>query len=75
MSVNEKQTFTNALNGGMVGKHSPTRLDNDVMVPLKKVLKKDLDELFRATQATQGPSAPAPPSALAPTSAPHPRAF
>jgi hypothetical protein len=49
MSVNEKQTFVLALNGGMVGKYFPTQLDDDVMDPLKDVLKKDLDELFRAT--------------------------
>ena len=66
MSVNEKQTFINALNGGMVGKYFPTQLDDDVMDPLKHVLKKDLDQLFRATP--QGPSAPA--SAHPSTSAP-----
>jgi hypothetical protein len=68
MSVNEKQTFVLALNGGMVGKYFPTQLDDDVMDPLKDVLKKDLDELFRATP--QGPSAPAPLSAHPPKPAP-----
>ena len=72
MSVNEKQTFINALNGGMVGKYFPTQLDDDVMDPLKDVLKKDLDKLFTATP--QGPSAPAPPSAHG-GAAPHPSAF
>ena len=71
MSVNEKQTFLVALNGGMVGKYFPTQLDDDVMDPLKDVLKKDLDKLFRATP---GPSAPAPLSAHGGAAA-HPGAF
>ena len=75
MSVNEKQTFVNALRGGMVGKYFPTQLDDNVMDPLKDVLKKDLDEVFRETAKTQGPSPPAPASAHAPTSAPSPAAF
>jgi hypothetical protein len=49
MSVNEKQTFINALNGGMVGKYYPTQLDDTVLDPLKKVIKKDLNDIFSKT--------------------------
>jgi len=51
MSVNEKQTFVLALNGGMVGKYFPTQLDDDVLEPLKDVLKHELNVLFDRTAA------------------------
>jgi hypothetical protein len=53
MSVNEKQTFINALNGGMVGKYYPTQLDDAVLDPLKKVIKKDLNDIFSTTLLQQ----------------------
>lgn len=53
MSVNEKQTFINALNGGMVGKYYPTQLDDTVLDPLKKVIKKDLNDIFSTTLLQQ----------------------
>ena len=69
MSVNEKQTFINALNGGMVGKFFPTQLDDDVMSPLKDVLKKDLDTIFKKTAATQVPPTSAPSASASSASA------
>ena len=46
MSVTEKQTFVTALNGGMIGKHFPTTIDDSVLDPLKNVLKNDLNSVF-----------------------------
>ena len=65
MSVNEKQTFVLALNGGMVGKYFPTQLEDDVLEPLKRVLKRELNEIFEKTAA----AASAPPPAVAPAAA------
>jgi hypothetical protein len=50
MSVTEKQTFVTALNGGMIGKHFPTTIDDSVLDPLKNVLKNDLNSVFLDTQ-------------------------
>ncbi len=60
MSVTEKQTFVTALNGGMIGKHFPTTIDDSVLDPLKNVLKNDLNSVFLHTQAAD--PEPAPPS-------------
>jgi hypothetical protein len=49
MSVNEKQTFVMALNGGMIGKHYPTKIDESVLEPMKQSLKKDLNVIFSKT--------------------------
>ena len=67
MSVNEKQTFLVALNGGMVGKYFPTQLDDDVLEPLKDVLKHELNVLFERTQTAAAASAT--PAAVAPAGA------
>ena len=72
MSVNEKQTFLLALNGGMVGQYFPTQLDDDVLEPLKGVLKDDLNAVFKAT-AVQPPTA-APPLGPAPSGSTGPAA-
>ena len=49
MSVNERQTFVNALQGGMIGSHAPTRLDDNVLDPLKRALEVELHRLFDAS--------------------------
>jgi hypothetical protein len=49
MTVIEHQRFIMALNGQMIGKNGPTRLDDGVLDPLKAVLARDIHELFETT--------------------------
>ena len=52
MSTIEQQRFIMALNGEMIGSVTPTALTNDVLDPLKDVLKRDLNILFENTKPT-----------------------